>query len=504
MEALVPDDNLKILMITSEVVPFAKAGGLGDMVGALSAELSRQGHDVRIVLPRYYSIDTGRMQRIGGPLGVPLGEKEEWCAVYQSRLPDADVPVYFLDNEVLYGRDGIYGLRGEPGFADNLQRFALLSRGVFQLCEALEWYPDIMHSHDWPAAIVPVCLYSREVDGNFAETGSVLTIHNLGHQGVFPKEEFRHLPVAQDLYSSAGFESPHGLNLLQAGLHNADILTTVSPTYAEEIQTAEFGHGLDGLLRQRSADLFGVLNGMDYEIWNPETDLHIPANYSHENLEGKAINKEQLQEVMGLEFDPKVPLVAMISRLVDQKGFGELCGPTHGSLWSICHELDLQFVILGTGEAWCEEELATLADKLPNLAVALEYNDPLAHLIEAGADFFLMPSVYEPCGLSQMYSLRYGTLPIVRRTGGLADTVENFDEKTGEGTGFVFEDLTPKAIANSVGWAVWAWYNRPDDIARMRVRAMRQRFSWDASAARYVELYQAAIDRRVGTTPRTW
>ncbi len=499
-----PDDNLKVLMVTSEVVPFAKAGGLGDMVAALCAELSRQGHDVRVILPRYYSIDIGRLQRIGEPLGVPLGEQEVWCAIYQSRLPGADVPVYFLDNEVLYGRDGIYGLRGEPGFADNLQRFALLSRGAFQLCRALDWYPDVMHAHDWPAAMVPVCLYVREEEGEFAETGSVLTIHNLGHQGVFPKEDFRHLPVAQDLYSSAGFESPEGLNLLQAGIHNADILTTVSPTYAEEIQTPELGHGLDALLRHRRADLFGVLNGMDYAIWNPETDLHIAANYSHEDLGGKAINKQELQEVMGLEVDPKLPLFAMISRLVDQKGFGELCGPTHGSLWSICHELDLQFVILGTGEAWCEEELATLADKLPNLSVALEYNDPLAHLIEAGADFFLMPSVYEPCGLSQMYSLRYGTLPIVRRTGGLADTVESYDEKTGAGTGFVFDDLSPKAIENSVGWAVWAWYNRPQDINKMRVRAMQQRFSWDASAARYAELYRSAIDRRLGRLPRTW
>jgi starch synthase len=503
VEVPLPEPSLKILMITSEVVPFAKAGGLGDMVAALSAELHRQGHDVRIILPRYYSIDIGRMQRINGPLGVPLGEKVEWCAMYQSRLSDAEVPVYFLDHEGLYGRDGIYGARGEPGFADNLQRFALLSRGAFQLCRALDWFPDVMHTHDWPSAIVPVCLNSRERDGEFAETGSMLTIHNLGHQGIFPKKDFRHLPVSPDLYVSAGFEAPDGLNLLQAGIHNADILTTVSPTYAKEIQTPEFGSGLDALLREREPDLFGVLNGMDYEIWNPETDLHIPANYSHEDLAGKAVNKSALQEAMDLEINPKVPVVAMISRLVDQKGFGQLCGPTHGSLWSICDELDLQFVILGTGDAWCEEELAILAEKLPNLAVALEYNDPLAHLIEAGADFFLMPSTYEPCGLSQMYSLRYGTLPIVRRTGGLADTVENYEEETGEGTGFVFDDLTPKVIANSVGWAVWAWYNRPQDIVAMQVRAMQARFSWDASAARYLELYQWAIDRRLGRTRRT-
>jgi starch synthase len=492
------EPNLKILMVTSEVVPFAKAGGLGDMVAALSNELSRQGHDVRIVLPRYYSVDLGRLQRVGGPLGVPLGTGEEWCAVYAGRLPDAEVKVYFLDHQELYGRDGIYGTRSEPSFPDNLRRFAVLSRGAFQLCRNLDWIPDIMHAHDWPAAIVPVSLNTREGEGPFAETGSMLTIHNLAHQGIFPAEEFVHLPLAPELYQSAGFESPDGINLLQAGLENADILTTVSPTYAEEIQTPEFGCGLDALLRRRKKDLFGVLNGMDYDIWNPETDLHIPANFSHRNLDGKGVNKEALQRAFGLPVDPEVPLVAMVSRLADQKGFGELCGPTHGSLYSICDDFKLQFVILGTGDAWCEEELAVLDEKLPNLSVALEFNDPLAHLIEAGADFFLMPSVYEPCGLSQMYSLRYGTLPIVRRTGGLADTVENYDQESGEGTGFVFDLLTPRALYDTVGWAVWAWYNQPEHILAMRRRAMQERFSWEKSAQRYLELYQRAVRSRRG------
>ena len=498
------DSGLKILMITSEVVPFAKAGGLGDMVAALSAELFRQGHDVRIVLPRYYSVDIGRLQRFGDTLGVSLGLEEEWCAVYASRLPDTEVPVYFLDHQELFGRDGIYGTKAEPDFHDNVRRFALLSRGAFQLCRAHDWFPDVMHAHDWPAAIVPVCLYAREQEGPFADTGSVLTIHNLGHQGIFPKEDFEHLPLAPELYRSAGFESRDGLNLLQAGIHNADILTTVSQTYAEEIQTPEFGCGLDRLLRHRAPDLFGVLNGMDYQVWNPETDLHIPANYSHEDLAGKALNKAALQEAMGLEVDPEKPIFAMVSRLVDQKGFGELCGPTHGSLYSICKDLDLQFVILGTGEEWCEEELAVLDEKLPNLSVALEFNDSLAHLIEAGADFFLMPSQYEPCGLSQMYSLRYGTLPIVRRTGGLADTVENYNEETGEGTGFVFDLFTPSAVANTVGWALWAWFNKREHILAMQKRAMQQRFPWEQSAERYAELYQWAIDRRLGRQPRTW
>ncbi len=498
------DSGLKVLMVTSEVVPFAKAGGLGDMVGALSSELGRQGHDVRIVLPRYYSVDVGRLQRRGGPLGVPLGLREEWAAVYASRLPATDVPVYFLDHQELFGRDGIYGTRVEPAFHDNLRRFALLNRGAIQLCLRLDWIPDVVHVHDWPAAIVPVCLYGRERDGRFAETGSLLTIHNLGHQGVFPKGDFKHLPLAQELYETAGFADGANLNLLRAGIVNADILTTVSPTYAEEIQTPEFGCGLDGLLRRREHDLVGVLNGMDYDIWDPETDLHIPANYSHRKLGGKQTNKAALQQAVGLEVNPDVPVFAMVSRLVEQKGFGELCGPTHGSLYSICNDLALQFVILGTGDAWCEDELKVLESKLPNLSVNLEFNDPLAHLIEAGADFFLMPSVYEPCGLSQMYSLRYGTLPIVRRTGGLADTVENYDEETGEGTGFVFDLLTPRAIYDTVGWAVWAWYNQPKHIQAMRRRAMKKRFSWEESGRRYAELYRQAIDRRLGKTPRTW
>ena len=503
-EVAVVDSGLKVLMVTSEIVPFAKAGGLGDMVSALASELAIQGHDVRVVLPRYYSIDVGRLQRIGGPLGVPLGPEEEWCAVYTSRLSKGNVPVYFLDHQELYGRDGIYGTRAEPAFHDNLRRFALLGRGALQICTALDWFPDVMHVHDWPAALTPVDLYWREHAGPFAGPGSVLTIHNLGHQGIFARDEFVHLGLPPEAYERSGLASPGGLNLLQAGILNADVLTTVSPTYAAEIQTPESGCGLDGLLRRRSPDLFGVLNGMDYEAWNPETDLHIPVNYSHRNLAGKAACKAALQEAVGLDLDPERPVIAMVSRLVEQKGFGALCGPTYGSLYRICDELALQFVILGTGEAWCEDELMVLAGKLPNLSVNLEFNDPLAHLIEAGADFFLMPSAYEPCGLSQMYSLRYGTLPIVRRTGGLADTVENYNQETGEGTGFVFDELTPAAIFDTVGWAVWAWYNQPRHITAMRRRAMQQRFSWTHSAARYAELYQWAVDRRLGRTPRTW
>jgi len=261
---------------------------------------------------------------------------------------------------------------------------------------------------------------------------------------------------------------------------------------------------MDALLLHRSDDLFGVLNGMDYEDWNPEKDTLIPQRYSEGSMEGKEVNKAALQDAFGLPNDPERPMIGVVSRLADQKGFGELCGPTHGSLFDICSDYEVDVVILGTGDQWCEEELANLDGALPNLGVKLAFDNRVAHLIEAGSDFFLMPSHYEPCGLNQMYSLRYGTLPIVHRTGGLADTVENLDPKTGAGTGFVFDLLTPRAIYDTVGWAVWTWYNRRELIHTMRVRGMQQRFLWEDSAARYVELYQWAIDRRTGRVPRSW
>lgn len=491
---------MNILMVTSEAVPFAKAGGLADMVSALSAELHRLGHDVRLVLPRYYSVDTARLMRVGGPLGVPLGTGEEWCAVYRGRLPDVEVPVFFLDHERLFGRDGIYGLPSGSGFEDNLQRFAVLCRGAFQLCRSLGWTPDVLHAHDWPAALVPVLLETVERDGVFAGSGSVLTIHNLAHQGRFEADEASLLPVPPGSLAATSLLAADGINLLRGGLSAAHMLTTVSPTYAAEIMTPEHGCGLDGVLARRQADLFGVLNGMDYEAWNPETDPLIEAPYSIHDMSGKAVNKAALQERMGLELEAETPLFAIVGRLVDQKGFGQLCGPAHGSLYSICADFDLQFVILGTGDRWCEDELRSLDERLPNLAVEIGFNNQLAHLIEAGADFFVMPSAYEPCGLNQMYSLRYGTLPIVRRTGGLADTVENADGRGG-GTGFVFEELTPRAIYDTVGWALWTWYNRPRHIEAMRRRAMAVRFPWRDSAERYAELYQWAIDRRLGRVP---
>lgn len=483
---------MRILMLSSELTPLAKSGGLADMVSALSAHLRRQGHDVRVVMPLYAEIDRGNLESSAAPLGVPLGFSEVWCRVWETRVQE--VPVYLLEHEEAFGRKGIYGSKETPDFPDNVRRFALLCRGALQLAKHLHWVPEVLHAHDWPAALAPIYLNTWESDGLFRETGSVLTIHNLGYQGEYDKNEIVHTQLSWENFHGAGLENYDRLNLLKGGLENADQLTTVSPTYAREIQTPDFGFGMDGVLRRRQPH--GILNGMDYGEWNPETDTLIPGNYSEGDLSGKEINRRALRREMGLPEDPARPIVGMVSRLADQKGFSELCGPTWGSLFEICNDLELDFVILGTGERWIEKELSSLASRLPNLKIRLSFNNSLSHLIEAGSDFFLMPSRYEPCGLNQLYSLRYGTLPIVHRTGGLADTVENYDQGSGEGTGFVFNALSPRAIYDTVGWAIWTWYNKPQDIIRMRRKAMERRFSWDSSAAAYLEVYRQAILNR--------
>jgi starch synthase len=490
---------MKILMTTSEAVPFAKTGGLADAVSALAIALSKLGHDVRIVLPRYYAISRDKLTKLEGPLGVPVGYGEEWCAVYESLLPGSDaqhpIPVYFLDHEGFYGRDGVYGTPFEPDFSDNPRRFTFLSRGAFQLCRKLGWFPDIMHAHDWPTALVPVYLKYMERYREFAHTASVFTIHNLGYQGVYSKDFYPYTQLRWDVFTQAGFDDWDRMNLLKAGLTSADYLTTVSPTYAEETKTQAYGFRLDGVLRQRASDYIGILNGIDTEVWNPEKDPYIPQTYSYSNLEGKQTAKAALQKEYGLPVDPAIPLIGMVTRLTEQKGIGELFGPAYGSAWSICHDMKLQFVLLGSGERWCEQEVRNLSSQLPNFKVQIGYSERLSHLIEAGSDFFLMPSRYEPCGLNQMYSLAYGTPPIVHRTGGLADTVENYNQDTGDGTGFMFDDLTPRAIYDTVGWAIWAYYNRPQHIQAMRKRGMQRNFSWETSARKYIEVYERVLTR---------
>ena len=487
---------MKILMVTAEAVPFAKTGGLADAVSALAIVLNKLGHDVRIVMPRYYKIDRSTLEPLEGPMGVPAGYIEAWTEVYQGTMPSTkDLPVYFIDHEQSFGRDGVYGTSADPDFHDNPYRFSVLCHGAFQLCRKIDWYPDIIHAHDWSAALAPVLLRFIQRYNGFQKTASVFTIHNLGYQGVYGKYNYPATGLDWNFFYAAGFEDWDRINFLKAGLTSADMLTTVSPTYAQEIQTPSSGFRMDALLRHRSQDLVGILNGVDTDVWNPSKDTFIAENYSVKNLEGKAKDKAELQKRMGLPVDPDVPLFGIITRLADQKGVAELFAPTYGSMYKICTEMKVQVVVLGAGERWCEDELRALESKLPNFKAYIGYDESLSHQIEAGSDFFIMPSRYEPCGLNQMYSLLYGTLPIVRRTGGLADTVQNYNQETGEGTGFMFDELTPQSVFDTVGWAVYAWYNKKEHILAMQKRAMAQDFSWEASAEGYLEVYKKALSK---------
>jgi starch synthase len=509
--------RLRILMASSEAVPYAKSGGLADMVSALSIALAKEGHEVIIALPRYYGIDRSQLKALEGPMGVPVGSGEEWCKVFTTVMPDSPkenpINVYFIEHERFFGRDGIYGTAAEPDFLDNPQRFTFFSKSIFQLCRKLNWYPDVLHAHDWPTALVPVFLkfversivletefasegsFPLEKQENFSKTVSVLTIHNLGYQGIYYKDNFDYTGLGWETFYNAGFDDYNMMNLLRAGLWSADTLNTVSPNYAEETKTAAYGFRMDGILRHRAEDYRGILNGIDTDIWNPEKDLLIPQPYSAEDLKGKALAKAELQKEFGLPQDPNIPVMGLVSRLTEQKGIGELFGPSYGSAYSICQDYDIQFVLLGSGVSWCENEIRSLTARLSNFKAKIGYNEKLSHLIEAGSDFFLMPSRYEPSGLNQMYSLVYGTIPIVRNTGGLTDTVENFNQETGNGTGFMFDDLTPQAIYNTVGWAVWAWYNRPKQIEAMRSRGMKMNFSWARSAKAYIQMYHSTLQK---------
>ena len=368
----------------------------------------------------------------------------------------------------------------------------------------LGWYPDIMHAHDWFCALVPVILKCLCRNGYFAHTASVFTIHNLGYQGVYGKDSFPALGLDWGLYYGGGLEHNGAINLLQAGISCADMITTVSPTYAYEMQSVEGGFGLDGLLRVRSDVVKGVLNGCDLQTWNPKTDKLLPFNYDAKNLANKAKCKAALQKKMGLEVNPDIPLIGIITRLADQKGIAEVFAPSYGSIYHMCKNMALQFAILGSGEHWCEKEINELQSKLPNLRAYIGYDESLSHLIEAGSDFFLMPSKYEPCGLNQMYSMLYGTLPIVRRTGGLADTVEQYNEATGDGTGFLFDSLTPGAIYDTVGWALYAYYNKKDHIKKMQVKGMTKDFSWEKSVGGYLDIYSQALMRGCGVNTADW
>lgn len=489
--------SLSILLSASEAVPFAKSGGLADVVGSLPRYLRALGHDVRLVMPRYYRIDREKygLRLLPGVLVVPMGILgNEYCAVYEGVIPDSDVPVYFLEHEGYFGRDGLYDADNVE-FSDNDRRFIFLSKGSLELCKMIGFHPQIVHANDWHTAPIPLLLNSIYRNDPYAgKAASVLTIHNMQYQGSFPPATMDILGVGWEHFTFLGVEKDDRVNLLKGGIYNANILNTVSEGYAREIRTTEHGWGLENVLLERTADLFGILNGVDYSEWSPEADVHIAANYSAADMGGKIICKRALQREMGLPEDDGIPLVGVVSRMVKQKGIDFLAAALPELL-----KLDIQLVMLGEGEPWAHFYFGGMAaEHSAKMRTIVGYDNGLSHRIEAGADFFLMPSAFEPCGLNQMYSMRYGTLPIVRATGGLDDSVENFDEGKMTGTGFKFRDLTAGALFDTVGWAVHTWFNRKDAIEMLRNNAMKERFTWETAASKYERLYRLAISRFQG------
>ena len=471
---------MNILMITSEAVPFSKSGGLADVAGALTPALISKGHDARIIVPSYNMPveDSGEpvcsfsVDMLSGPVEVGIRMRKVGPTIY-----------YMLCHDCFNNRRGIYGDTSFAPYPDNFFRFSLLCKAALQLCETIGWKPDILHSHDWTAGLVPWFLKVNRSQF-FMGTQTVFTIHNLAYQGTFPRMDFMFCNVRPDdkLFSNGQ------INMMLSALVFADFITTVSPTYAKEIQTPEQGCGLDPVLVRRSGKLRGIVNGIDTGEWNPLTDALIPYHFSSDDMTGKAALKAEIQTQLGLPVRPDVPLFAMISRLAAQKGFDTvlMC------LEEILEKNDVQFVIVGTGDSNLENSLKILAEKHDNLSVNILFSNKVAHLVEAGSDFFLMPSRYEPCGLNQLYSLRYGTIPIAHRTGGLADTIVDIDENPAGGTGLLFDELSPQEITRNVMRAV-ALYRSGRGMEEIRARAMSRDFSWPSSADEYIEVYTGVL-----------
>ncbi|HLG14527.1 MAG TPA: glycogen synthase GlgA [Blastocatellia bacterium] len=481
---------MNILFAASEVVPYAKTGGLADVAAALPKALARLGHRVRIVMPRYKSdkIDI-KGDRLPGALAIPFNFSIRQSYVYVDY--SGEVPVYFIDAPEYFIRPKIYG---EP---DDAGRFAYFSRAVLELAKALGERIDVIHLNDWMTGLVSAYLKTVYADDPLlAGTKTLFTIHNVAYKGTFEREIIPKLGLPESIYKTeGGIEFYGSASALKAGIVFSDAISAVSPKYAEEIQTAEFGEGFDGLLRSRRADLVGILNGVDYDEWSPETDRYIAAHYSANDLSGKLECKRDLLRTFGLPEDSRRPVIGCTSRLSDQKGFDLIIDVAERML-----DRGAVFVLLGSGADYYERIFQALWEARPTqVGIYLGFSNELAHKVEAGADMFLMPSRFEPCGLNQMYSLRYGTVPIVRAAGGLDDTVESFDRTTRRGNGFKFVEYHAKRLLEKIYEALLA-YADPELWRGLMLNGMRADFSWSVSAARYAELYGRLVRRTAAAT----
>jgi starch synthase len=484
---------MNVLFIASETVPFAKTGGLADVVSALSSHLHNTGHNVRVIIPYYSSIREKGIEttEVLGSMCVHMAPGvEEWCSIHEAK-GTGGVTVWLIEHNGFYNRDGIYNDKDFNDYWDNSSRFGFLARAALQTAIDTKFSPDIIHLHDWQAALAApyqkLWFWDNPIIGNAA---TVLTIHNAMYQGVYGGEKYEYLGFGWEHFTSDTFEDHGRLNMLKSGIHYSDVINTVSPTHAKEIAAEYSEFGIDHYLNKKGENFKGILNGIDYDEWCPESDTLIPANFSSKDLSGKGICKKELQASFGLDDRPDVPVIGIVGRLVEQKGY-QLLTPV---LEHILGTMDVQFAFVGSGDKGLEHFLSEMAGKYPGkFGCWIGYSNTKAHLVEAGSDMFLMPSLFEPCGLNQIYSLKYGTLPIVRSVGGLADTVENYNPSTGEGTGFVFDHATPNALLGTIGWAVDTWFNKPEHFSKLRQKAMKQEFTWDRSGAEYLAYYKQAL-----------
>jgi starch synthase len=476
---------MRILIVASEAVPFAKTGGLADVIGALPRALARLGHRVDVVMPRYRGISAGAR---AGAIPVRLGGQVADAGIWIE--DQGRVRFVFVEHAGYFEREFLYGTALHD-YPDNPERFAFLALAALEWAAASGERFDAVHAHDWQAGLVPMLLRTGRAAPSMADIPTVFTIHNLAYQGVFDASWLPRLGLGWNLMRIDALEYWGRISYLKGGLMFSRMITTVSPRYAREIQTPEFGFGFDGILQFRSDDVVGILNGIDYDQWNPARDPHLPEHYDADHLAGKLAAKRALLGRYGLATGDaalKRPVVGLISRLVDQKGFDLIA-----DLADELPRLPASFVLLGNGDRRYEDLWLGLAARHPDrIGARIGFDDPLAHLIEAGADLFLMPSRFEPCGLNQMYSLRYGTVPVVRAVGGLADTVRNFNSRTGEGNGFSFDEYSAQALLNTLRWALETYADRPIWQGIQRA-GMAEDFSWDASAREYVKVYERAI-----------
>jgi starch synthase len=475
-------------MVASEVLPFAKTGGLADVVGALPRALARLGHTVDVLMPRYRGSADGTA---AATLTVPTLGQMVRVPVFEARA--GDVRTLLVDHPNYFDRDYLYGAIGHD-YPDNPERFAFLARAALEWAAASPAKYDVLHAHDWQTGLAPVLLqHDRGTRRSLRTLGTVFTIHNLAYQGVFDASWLLRLGLSWDLMRLDALEFWGRISYLKGGIMFSRLITTVSPRYSREIQSPEFGFGFDGILRHRSADLVGILNGIDYDQWNPARDPHLPAPFDASNLKGKHHAKRAVLADFGLPVNREIlerPLIGLISRLVDQKGFDLIA-----ELAEELPRLDASFVLLGSGERRYEDLWLGLAARYPGrIGARIGFDEALAHRIEGGADLFLMPSRFEPCGLNQMYSLRYGTVPLVRATGGLYDTVRNFDPRSREGTGFTFDEYSAQALLGTLQWALDI-YREKAIWEGIQLAGMKQDFSWDASAREYEKVYERARRR---------